>query len=745
MYTEIISWLLMLLALSLIGLPISNIIFTETKLIHKLIFGLPLAFLTTGLISLIIFIITGSLVIGCIISLIIHSFFLVNLLMKVKRNELRYMCIIFLKFSMSVFLLYIIFLILRGFNIGLSGTEKLSDQMHLSSVYWANNGIIKDLWFSGKENPYYFYGYWMYGSLIKTIGIDPILAYSIILATNMAISAMVSWTAAILILNYSGFTKKYVKYISILSPLCLLVVTNYSIFWEILNVLELGQPLISNIININGLNEAISLEGSGWRSTRIINYFYNNIGYDYTIQEYPSFSFHLGDLHPHFISIPYLILVITIIIQLFVNIRNKGMVKKVKLQSMFIGLIIPVAGLINIWDLPLIIFIYSIGLIFSIFYIKDFDYRRLIFYTISGTLLGFIILSKYYLFTLGGQTKFPFIEVNRYGSNILHFLTIWGFFMIFIYIEGISRGSTNKKIFLMFLIKSTFISIFIIIIRLIINIIRGQELLLNSYYYSLLTLVLLIFPLILILSKNDKLNQKNFIINFLIVSALGILLVVENIHLIDSFGNRMNTIFKSYYQVWVILSISFPLMLNNIYKRYKGYKRMQILYLLISITFCLSLVQNYSLLIDNSNKFSKDFGFNNVEYMNKKIPGVSGSIDFLIKNTNENSIIYSGIGADYTDSSYISVFTGRATPLGWPGHESQWRANDKQIYERKSDLEKLENSNNEIEILNIISKYNIDYYVVFINQNFNRKLQDLFLNIYSDDQVIIYKTSEIIN
>ena len=205
----------------------------------------------------------------------------------------------------------------------------------------------------------------------------------------------------------------------------------------------------------------------------------------------------------------------------------------------------------------------------------------------------------------------------------------------------------------------------------------------------------------------------------------------------------MNTIFKAYYQVWIILSISLPLLLIKISSELKSLNVTRIIYTVIGLTISLSLVQNYSLILDNSNKFSKGFGFNNLEYQDNKLPGVLKSVDFIINNTSEDSIIYSGEGIDYADSSYFSVFTGRATPLGWPGHEAQWRGNHSEIYERKSDLKQLENINDNEQLLQLLRKYKIDYYLVESNNKLIPKLQELFLNIYSDNQIKIYKTSEL--
>ena len=48
-----------------------------------------------------------------------------------------------------------------------------------------------------------------------------------------------------------------------------------------------------------------------WRATRVISTFEDGALADYTIHEFPFFSFLLGDLHPHVMSIPFVIMFLT--------------------------------------------------------------------------------------------------------------------------------------------------------------------------------------------------------------------------------------------------------------------------------------------------------------------------------------------------------------------------------------------------------------------------------------------------
>ena len=76
-------------------------------------------------------------------------------------------------------------------------------------------------------------------------------------------------------------------------------------FWDLWCVEGLSSSEIST-------NPSVFPQEFWWwfKSTRIINHFGNKCdqpGVDYTINDFPFFSFLLGDLHPHVMSIPFVI------------------------------------------------------------------------------------------------------------------------------------------------------------------------------------------------------------------------------------------------------------------------------------------------------------------------------------------------------------------------------------------------------------------------------------------------------
>ena len=67
-------------------------------------------------------------------------------------------------------------------------------------------------------------------------------------------------------------------------------------------------------------------------------------------------------------------------------------------------------------------------------------------------------------------------------------------------------------------------------------------------------------------------------------------------------------------------------------------------------------------------------------------------------------------GDDYSAFGHgrISTFTGRATVLGWPGHEIQW---DHDPGDREQDVERLYVTTDVAEARELIDRYGVDYVV----------------------------------
>ena len=139
--------------------------------------------------------------------------------------------------------------------------------------------------------------------------------------------------------------------------------------------------------------------------------------------------------------------------------------------------------------------------------------------------------------------------------------------LLIIYWSIFKEINLKKFKLLKILIHSLIVSIAIFILRIILGNAIDNGVVLINYLLSFLSTFVFIVAMYIILK--EKLYVKDFIFFSISLTILSILLIVEHVHLIDLFKNRMNTIFKSYYQIWILASIAFPIFISRIFDNKK--------------------------------------------------------------------------------------------------------------------------------------------------------------------------------
>ncbi|RIK41941.1 MAG: hypothetical protein DCC55_10435 [Chloroflexi bacterium] len=205
----------------------------------------------------------------------------------------------------------------------------------------------------------------------------------------------------------------------------------------------------------------------------------------------------------------------------------------------------------------------------------------------------------------------------------------------------------------------------------------------------------------------------------LLLSALGLLLVYapEFVYLRDNFGSRMNTIFKFYYQAWLLFGLGATYaIVEAISHRRKAPPWVTGLSVL-----ALALIAG-GLLFPVAASYSKTHGFatatptfDAIAYVGQENPAELAAIHWVRANTPVGSIVVQGLGRPYqAHTARISAATGRPTLLGWDGHQSQWRgkAYGAMAGGRAEALELIYRSGSPEQIGELLERYNIDYVYV---------------------------------
>ncbi|MBK9492204.1 MAG: hypothetical protein IPO07_28005 [Haliscomenobacter sp.] len=65
------------------------------------------------------------------------------------------------------------------------------------------------------------------------------------------------------------------------------------------------------------------------------------------------------------------------------------------------------------------------------------------------------------------------------------------------------------------------------------------------------------------------------------------------------------------------------------------------------------------------------------------------AVQWLNQHLDVSGVITEAVGGSYTQFARISMSTGLATVLGWPGHEGQWRGGYLEVGSREADIKRL--------------------------------------------------------
>lgn len=724
MFIDLTLWLFATSLLGIFGLPLFNKIYNKDITILNYSLSIPFFLIINGLISWLIFLILKNYLVSNLISVL---FLILISSTEIYKNRITYKknYLLFLYGAALISFFQLVYLAYRSFNPDLIGTEKMMDFMMLSSVFNAYGGEVKDLWFSGSPNPYYYFGYWVYASILKLSFVNLYSGYNFILSVTFSLTITISASISYHFLNVNVPKSRKLLYSSI-APIFIVFISNFYILFEIISKLFNLKNIFNSILNIDGfVNSSGFFNGSSWRSTRVINFFKDNISKDYTITEYPSFTFLLGDLHPHLISIPFVLLTIFLIF----NILNKYDLKPPKLHYFLVGFLIPINGFINIWDIPFLIVLVSV--LFLIVY-KQYNLEFIkILSHISLVIIGFFIstlaLYNFYFSSLSSQSKFPFVNVFPFATSMHHFFIVMGPLLILFFIYIKSSINIGNKVLFINIIGASILILFLNFLRFFI---LGFD---NFNFLNFILnfpLLLILFTFLIIGFYLVKLKSDSQFV-FIIITSCIILIGVENFRVIDLFDNRMNTIFKSYFQVWILISLFAPMLMAKL-KLFQNNKNKILKVLFISI-FTISFVQFGSNIYYSTDKFIFKKTLNSSEFIEKYYEGALNVVNWISTNTKKEDIIFYEVGNDYEITSFFSSFSGRSSPIGWPGHQKQWGRDSDEINSRVNDLRGYGDN------LGILKEYNVNY---LITKNTALIKNKNFMQVYTNNKFSIYRIND---
>ncbi len=693
------------------------------------------------------------------------------------------------------------------------GTEKPMELAFINAILRSPTFPPHDPWLSGYAISYYYFGYIMAAMLAKFTLTSGSVAFNLMLALVFALSALGAFGLLYNLLaaywKKSAPEKPLLALASLLGPFSLLILSNAQGFLEFLHARGIGwtgQPGDSNLwttlgglarpnlwaynfwtwLDIKDLREIPSLTGEPrfwfwWRASRVVQDYDLMGNFVEVIDEFPFFSYLLGDLHPHVLAMPFGLLAAGLALNLFLGgwqgeVNLKWFKLPIRAEG-FITLAIVLGGLafLNTWDFPIYLAVAAGALVLSLAQERGWGWDLLEDFLKFSIPLGILSIALYLPFyvTFSSQAGgiLPNVIFPTRGAHLwVMFGTLFTPLFLFLVHTAKSRAANWKTGFLLAVGFTALLSLFSLGTTVIAAQTDAGRALISSQGVSslgnvlgeafarrlafgggLLTLVLLIGAAIAHLAvrqepaeSEPERNPLPFVWMFILFGGL-LVLAPEFVYLRDQFGTRMNTIFKFYYQAWALWSIAAAFGAVVLLREARGL-RLAVGGVILAVTLMVGLAYPILSLPNKTNKFNVNNPdartLDSAAYLMNYHPDDYMAIQYL--QTLPLGVVAEAVGGSYSEFARVATHTGHPNVLNWPGHEGQWRGGYKEQGTRGDDIAALYQATDWETARAIIEQYNIRYvYIGPLERGAYMIYEDKFAiflrEIYRQGQVVIYE------
>jgi YYY domain-containing protein len=693
------------------------------------------------------------------------------------------------------------------------GTEKPMEMAFINAILRSPTFPPHDPWLSGYAISYYHFGYILAAMLAKFTLTSGGLAFNLMLALVFGLSAVCAFGLLYNLLaaywKKSAPEKSLLSLTSLLGPLFLLIISNVQGFLEFLHTRGIGwtgQPGDFNVwtslgqlarpnllaynfwtwLDIKDLREIPAFTESPrfwfwWRASRVVHDYDLMGNFIEVIDEFPFFSYLLGDLHPHVLAMPFGLLAAGLALNLFLGgwqgeINLKWFKLPIRADG-FAVLAVVLGGLafLNTWDFPIYLAVAAGALILSLVQERGWGWELLEDFLKFSIPLGIASIALYLPFYVTFSSQAGGILPNViFPTRGAHLWVMFGtllvpLFLFLVHTAG-SRAANWKTGFVLTIGFTALLALFSLAVTLYAAQTEAGKVLVSSQGVSsladvlrealsrrlafgggLLTLVLLIGAALAYLTAKQAPAESEpqraplpFVWMLILFGGL-LVLAPEFVYLRDQFGTRMNTVFKFYYQAWALWSIAAAFGAVVVLREARGWKLA-----LSGAALGLVLVVGLAYPILSLPNKTNNFNANNPAartldgsmYLFNYSPDDYMAIQYL--QTLPLGVVAEAVGGSYSEYARVATYSGQPNVLGWPGHEGQWRGGYEEQGTRIPDLETLYQTQDWETARAILDRYDIRYvYIGALERGAYSIYEDKFAvflrEIYRQGQVVIYE------
>jgi YYY domain-containing protein len=746
-------------------------------------------------------------------------------------------------------LAFALWALLRAYSPELmtSGGEKFMEIMYLNSIGRSDYFPPQDAWLSGYAISYYYFGYVIIAMLTRLSGSAAHLTFNVGLALLFALTCTGAFGIVYNLVRSHERTgaaqgaRSRAAGFGFLGAILVAVMGNLEGFLEVLYSARLLPQGFWRWLDIQGLNEPFNLavpatllpSRSGWwwwQASRVIHDL-DPLGESMGIQpidEFPGFSFLLGDMHPHVLALPFVLLALSLALNALLRSSETtdqpdgkaGILAPVARLPLLMPLCLGALGFLNTWDFPIYLVIFTAAYGLGCWgRTKQLTWPLVRDALLTGGAVAIAGLALYLPFYIGFQSQAGGLLPALYvGTRFRHYFVIFGPFLVII--AGLlsvlairwRREASGRRL----LGRWAGWTAALVLLPLGLMLLVSLGLLLTEQGRSFLEGIRSVpavyaivgdAPWPAVLGRLVLIKLRTWIMPLVVagMAALGLVLlramashptpspanrdgeerpawqasvafallcivagllltfVVEFLYLMDNFMVRMNTIFKFYFQAWVLLAVASAfavywlssregrflgkLQVDNRLGRILRVASLAGFWLLFALGMVYPVLGN----ISRAGNFDHAPTLDGSAYLATGQPDDYAAIAWLNDQVDGAPVILEKPatgGSSYVYEGRVSALTGLPTLLGWAGHEGQWRGNYDVQSAREPDIATIYNTLSSQEALTLLDKYGITYVYVGPLERSEYdprgldKFEQIMETVYQNGSVTLYKMSK---
>ena len=667
------------------------------------------------------------------------------------------------------------------------GGEKPMDMAYLNAVLKSSYMPPYDPWFGGGYINYYYWGQFLVGMLIHATGIAPEIALNLAVPLFFAMTAAFSYSVVYSLASAAGSRGLVSGGISpilagLLGALFVVVLGNLD------GAIQLGQGAWRATA---GLPMG---EFDFWRSSRMMPP--DPPGHEIT--EFPFFTFLFADPHAHLWALPFTVLCIGICAAVVLGNKSRAgrdffLNADQLLRIAILGIAIGALRLLNTWDYPTYLLLGAVAVAIGEYLaqggLSSLMLLRTGFKAALVFLIGYVVFLPYHLYY---ETFFGSVERTTNTTPLWQFLAITGLF-VFAICSFYLWQSRRVLASTLSAIRPAFDSLvdtlserrmnpapqvgpWTLLALIVSALAAGYVVTALAYGYGAggtmifaIALIALIVAVVLrALANPGRETPVTLFVSLMAGTAFALVLGLD-VFRVEGDIERMNSVFKFYMQVWVLLALVAAYMVwrlfaSNLFEgaRPWGYRYVWaggLAVLLVSASVY-PLLGTQDRLRDRFNGNVTPLTLNGLAYIegttyNEPEGPIDLEADFegimwLRENVKGSPIVLEANTPTYRWGGRVSIHTGLPSVVGWQWHQEQQRWDYRQmVAPRIRDVERIYSTPDVSVARDLLAQYGVEY--IYVGQlersyyspegiaKFDSVLAPYLSKVFQSDQVSIYE------